>query len=43
HGDQIGGARPGTDEIHGQRKVTHHWVTGNAGRQPVKPPSGTPR
>ena len=43
HGDQIGGAGPGPDEVDGHRLVTDHWVTGIAGRQPVNPPTGSPR
>ena len=43
HGDQIGGAGPGPDEVDGHRLVTAHWVTGIAGRQPVNPPTGSPR
>ena len=38
HGDQVGGAGARPDEVDGHRLVTDHWVTGSAGRQPVKPP-----
>ena len=40
-GDQVGRAGPGADEIDGHR-VTAHWVTGSAGRQPVNDPTGSP-
>ncbi len=43
HGDQIGGAGPGPDEVDGHCLVTDHCVTGIAGRQPVNPPTGSPR
>ncbi len=42
HGDEIGGAGPGPDEVDGHRVVTDHCVTGIAGRQPVNAPSGSP-
>ena len=42
HGDQVGGARSGADEVDGHGLVTAHCVTGIAGRQPVNPPSGSP-
>ena len=42
HGDQVGGARPGPDEVDGHGLVTAHCVTGIAGRQPVNLPSGSP-
>ena len=34
---------PGPDEVDRHRLVTDHCVTGIAGRQPVNPPSGSPR
>ena len=43
HRDQVGGAGPGTDEVDGHSVLTTHWVIGIAGRQPVNPPSGSPR
>ena len=42
HGDQVGGTRAGADEVDRHRLVTDHCVTGYWGRQPVKPPSGSP-
>jgi hypothetical protein len=43
HRDQVGRAGSGPDEVDGHRLVTNHCVTGIAGRQPVKPPSGSLR
>ena len=40
HGQQVGRARPGADEVHGHR-VTAHCVTVRAGRQPLNPPNGS--
>jgi hypothetical protein len=40
--DQIGGARTGSDEVHGHL-VTLQIVTGIAGRQPVMVPTGDAR
>ena len=43
HREQVRRARPGADEVHTVigRRSTCHWVTGSAGRQAVKPPSGS--
>ena len=43
HGDQVGGAGSGADEVDRHGLVTNHWVTGIAGRQPVNRPTGSPR
>ncbi len=42
HGDQVGRAGAGADEVDGHGLVTAHCVIGSRGRQPVKPPSGSP-
>lgn len=42
HRDEIGGAGTRADEVHRHSLTTVHWVIGNAGRQPVKPPIGSP-
>ena len=41
-GDQVGGPGARADEVDGH-VVTDHWVIGYCGRQPVWPPSGSPR
>ena len=43
HRDQVGRTRSRADEVDRHRLITDHWVTGIAGRQPVNPPSGSPR
>jgi hypothetical protein len=43
HGDEVGGARAGADEVDRHGLVQTHWVIGMAGRHPVIVPTGSAR